>query len=234
MVSKTKAVVVSLPLAELVEDMAVYPRHAVDDVHVARLVKALEVGETFPPLVADKKSKRLSDGWHRARAYRRVLGASGVVDVELRDYANEQELLLDAIALNATHGRPLEKMDQVRCVILAENIGVDVPRIASAMRLSVQEVKKLEIHIAYAPKESTASTVPGTTTLVMKRPVRHLSGTTLTKEQAEAQVSVPGTSYLLLAEQLYDAVTLDMANRNDERLMEKLRELRDALVAYFS
>lgn len=232
MASKTRSVV-SIPLAELVEDMAVYPRHAVDDVHVSKLVKALEVGETFPPLVADKKSKKLSDGWHRTRAYRRVLGPEGVVDVELRDYASDAELLLDAIVMNATHGRPLDKIDQIRCVVLCENAGVDSARIAVAMKISVHDVEKLEIRVATVPTGSTG-TIPGTIRIAMKRPVRHLSGTTLTQRQADAQQSVPGTSYLLLADQLYDAVTLDMANREDEHLMEKLRALRDALVTYFS
>jgi hypothetical protein len=221
----------SLPLASLVEDMSVYPRHTVDDVHVNKLVKALEAGETLPAPVVDQASKRIADGWHRIRAHRRVLGPEGVIDVLLRPYANEKEFLLDAIAMNATHGRSLDKIDYIRCVVLAQSMGIDDIRIAVALHQPEREVRKLSVRIATVPTGSP-DMIPGTTTIALKRPVRHLAETLLTKEQAVAHPSVPGTSYLLLTHQLRDAVRFELANRQDEVLQQALCELRDELIRY--
>lgn len=228
---KSSKTLMSLPLAELVEDMAIYPRHAVDESHVSKLCKALEAGETLPPVVADEQSKKLTDGWHRTRAYRRVLGAGGVIDVELRQYKNDGEMLLDAIAMNASHGRALDKVDTVRCVVLAQKAGIEIARIAVALKQTVNEVQKLTVRVATVPSGSPG-TIPGTVQVALKRPVQHLVGSQLTKEQAKAQASVPGTSYLLLAHQLYDAIHLGLANQADGRLMEALRKLRDELNRY--
>lgn len=225
--------IVSLPLAELIEDLSLYPRHAVDEANVARLVRALEAGFPPPPIIADKASKRIVDGWHRSRAYRQVLGPTGVADVDLRPYANEKEMFLAAIELNASHGRQLDKMDQVRCVTMAERMGIELKRVAVVLHQPEESVRKLVVRVAIAPP-GTRGTVPGTNKVVLKRPVQHLSEQTLTKEQAQAQVSVPGTSYKLLAKQLTDAVRLNLANRADTALMETLRELRNALIAYFA
>src|SRR4030067_3629137 len=91
-----KSVTKSLPLAELIEDMDFYPRHAVDSVHVANLVAALESGAILPPIVADKNSKRITGSWHRCRAYRRFLGDDCVIDAELVNYKSDAEMKYDA------------------------------------------------------------------------------------------------------------------------------------------
>jgi hypothetical protein len=118
--------------------------------------------------------------------------------------------------------------------VMCQNKGIDDIRIAAAIRQTTQEVQKLSVRIVYAPTPTSPSVIPGTpTTIALKRPIRHLAGETLTKEQVAAQPSVPGTSYLLLTRQLLDAVRYELANRQDEVLQQALRELRDALIEYF-
>jgi hypothetical protein len=75
---------------ELVQDYSLYPRTVTDDAHVARLVEALRAGETFPPVVADKASRRVVDGFHRIKAYIRAEGDEAKCAVEWRDYADDQ------------------------------------------------------------------------------------------------------------------------------------------------
>jgi hypothetical protein len=229
----SKSMIVSVPLADLVEDTTLYPRHVVDSVNVTRLVQALEAGATLPPLIADKQSKRLIDGWHRIRAYRKVLGPNGVVDVELRDYPDEGSMLLDAIECNAIHGRQLDKTDMTRCIHLSQEKGVTLVRVAAVLHITESVAEKLTIRVATVPQGST-ETIPGTDQVALKRPVIHLAGTQLSEAQARAQPTVPGTSYLLITRQLADAVRLDLANRGDLKLMQALRELLDALQDYFS
>lgn len=218
----------SVPLASLIEDFSIYPRHAVDDANVASLVNALKSGQTLPPVVAERKSKRIVDGWHRARAYRRVLGPEASIDVELVDYESEEDLLLDSIHRNASHGRQFDAIDQVRAAHLCQERGISLQAIAAVLHVPVERVQKLTVRLAEAPK-SGPGTIPGTAAVALKRPVTHLAGTKLTKEQVEAHGRAPGTSYLLIITQLEDAMLHDFLNRNDERLMGALRGLQETL-----
>jgi hypothetical protein len=220
---------VTIPLAELVEDMDLYPRHAVDPVHVQSLVHALNAGATFPPIVADRTSKRITDGWHRARAYQRVLGRNASVDVELVPYESEAAMLVDAVARNAAHGRRLDAMDRTRCVMMLRKRGCTDMQIALAMQIPEKQVEKYVVRVAKAPK-SSGQTVPGTNTIVLKRSVAHLAGSTLSRNQAEVHAKLPGTSFLLVADQLLQGLLADMVNLSDERLRSKLEALRDALL----
>ena len=222
-------VIKAIPLAVLVEDMAIYPRHSVDDTHVGQLVLALRSGVTLPPVIADAQSKRLVDGWHRVRAYRKVIGAVGVIDVDLRRYASEADLLADAVSLNASHGRRLDRIDQVRAIHLLERVGVDQERIALVLHIPAARMEQLRVRIAtvLSPSGEVVETIP------LKRPILHLAGMSLTQEQRAAHESMAGTSFLLQAHQLRDALKFDFVNRLDERLLAALRELHGALTAFF-
>lgn len=222
-----------LPLAALVEDMGTYPRHHVDEQYVGQLAEALRAGASLPPVVADKASRRLVDGWHRVRAYRRVLGAAGVIDVELRTYPNEAALLFDAIAGNAGHGRKLDRIDQVRSVLLAEAAGLAAEQIAAALRVTPERVRTLRIRVAFAPAPPG---VPGggPIKIALKRPVLHLAGKALTPEQAQAHAGAPGTSYLLVSRQLQSAMTFELINDQDARLYRALVELQRTLVTWLA
>jgi hypothetical protein len=221
--------VVSMPIADVIEDMDLYPRHAVDDGNVRSLVLALQSGCQLPPPVIDSKSKRIVDGWHRVRAYKRVLGASAVVDIEVKTYRNDAEMICDAVQRNAAHGRRFDAIDRTRAVLMLEKHGLSTHRIAVALNMPEDNVTKIRIKVATAPAGSKGL-VPGTTSITLKRPVRHLQGTRLSKSQADMHSSLPGTSFLLIARQLCGALREGMVDLEDEKLMTQLAELRDLLV----
>jgi hypothetical protein len=224
---------VMMKIADLVEDMALYPRHAVDSQHVAQIALALEAGERMPPVRADKKSKRIVDGFHRLRAMLRVFGPEAEVEVELCEYKSELEIILDAIRLNSHHGRRLDRMDQVRAIRMAEAVGADKAMIAVVLHVPERQVEKLRVRVATVAA-SAEQAVPHTTpsVLALKRPVLHFAGRRMTKEQAEAHESMPGTSFALLCTQLVMAMENDLVNRADEPTMQALEELSQVLGRY--
>jgi len=224
-----KTEIVQLPLATLVEDMDLYPRHAVDTAHVQSLVFALESGATLPPVVADKRSKKITDGWHRCRAYKRVLGPEAVIDVELIPYKSDAEMVIDAVARNAAHGRPFDAIDRTRSVVMLRTVGCTDTQIGLALRVPEKRVQKLMVKLASAPK-SSGETIPGTNQVALKRSVIHLAGGTLTKSQAKTHGMMPGVSFLLIARQLTEALRESMVNMEDAKLVRGLIELRDTLV----
>lgn len=223
----SKSRIVQMPVCELVEDLELYPRHAVDDAHVSSLHQSILMGDTLPPIVADSKSKRITDGWHRCRAYARV-GPGMVVDVELVNYKDETEMLVDSVAKNATHGRKFDRIDKTRSVVLLEKHGVDIKRISLLLHVPEKKVESYRVKVATAPR-SSPGTVPGTQNIALKRPVMHMQGQKLTKQQAVVHQSLPGTSFLLIAKQLRMAIEEGMVDRSDEKLHEMLEGLHAAL-----
>lgn len=226
--SKSRPKIVNLPVSELVEDMEFYPRHSVDASHVTALALALESGAELPAIVADKKSKRIVDGWHRVRAYKRVNGVESTVRVELVSYKNDAAMKLDAVKRNAEHGRRLDASDRTRSALMLESAGLKVEIIAAAMHMPESQV--LRITLKTAKGSSGAHLIPGTRKIALKGSVGHLAGTTLTKSQAEAHDSMPGSPLRLAAKQLYLALREDMANMDDKLFVAQLVALRDMLI----
>lgn len=218
----------TVALAALIEDMSIYPRHAVDGTYVGQLVEAISAGATLPPPLIEKGTMRIVDGWHRVRAARRVLGADGSLRVDVRRFDSPPDVVRAAVEANMTHGRKLDHVDRVRCAMLLGEAGFTRQTVALTLRMREEALPKLVLRVASAPAGSP-DVVPGTTKLPLKRAAAHMAGTTLTARQAQAHATLPGTSLSLLARQLVSAVRNDFIDIRNERLLEALRELHTVL-----
>lgn len=134
-------------LADLVEDFSLYPRVQVDGSNVADIARAIQAGSSIPPIVADRKSLRIADGFHRRRAWLQVLGEDGEVEADLIAYKDETDLLRDAISRNATQGRRLDQKDRTRCVLLLERRGLTSESIAISLHTTVGRVEELRVRV---------------------------------------------------------------------------------------
>jgi len=200
--------VVQFPLVDLVFDARFYPRSSVNPLHVRVLEHALEGGAQLPPVIvaANCIPNVLVDGRHRVEAYK-AQGRKTIAAI-LKTYANEQEILNDATSENAAHGLPYTPLDKVRILQLYENMGVGEIELARVLQTSPDYLRKLKPR--YANLEETDEGVTKLRRVALKSSVRHLSGETITAEQAAAMKSAPGVSYLLAANQLRDALIYDL------------------------
>ena len=214
-------------LAELVKDFNLYPRSMIDGQHVRDMVRSLQAGHILPPIVVDRASKRIVDGWHRHSAYVRFLGDGGEVDVDLQDYVDEDAIFLDAVTRNAEHGKKFSSHDRARCVALAEARGIDYGRMADVLHVKVEVVK--EIHttkVAYV----TITEEP----IALKRPMRVWAGTTITDEQVEANRRSGGMTPLFCANQLILFLGADVVDCNHEPTIAGLRILQGKLAEFLT
>jgi len=210
-----------LPLSELVEDLDVYPRAAVFSGHVSELEEAFRAGAELPPPVIDARSKRIVDGFHRVRMYRRVLGPDAEIEVELRRYRSMAELFLDAVALNGSHGRRMSSFDIARCARIAETLAIDPDQIATVLSVRPERLGSIR-----AVKE--AVTVEGTR-VPIRRGLAHLAGRTLSPRQVQAARTIGGQTPLYHANQLIELVESASLPTDDAVLMARLAFLRDLL-----
>lgn len=209
-------------VSELVEDFDVYPRGHVDSQHVGYIVAALEAGAGMPPIVIDKKTKRIVDGFHRKRATQRHAGDDAQIECVERTFKSEADLLLEAIRLNANHGRTLSQFDRARCITLADKLEIDSELLASAMTMTVDAVEELRVDRLATEKDSKL-TVP------IKRTIRHMAGKSLNKRQMEANGRLSGMNQQFYVNQVIELIEAGLLDTENEPLMKALDKLRSLL-----
>lgn len=133
----------SYPIDELTLDLRVYPRREIDRDHVFQIKQAMQLGVKFPPIVICRKSKRIADGFHRITAMRDWDGCPTQADCIEKDYANDQELFLDAVRLNAGHGKAFTVEDKAACALRADKLKIDSNAIARELFVNRQYLADL-------------------------------------------------------------------------------------------
>ena len=171
-----------IKLAELVFDFTLYPRNEVSRQHVTILVDAIAAGATLPPMIVDGKSRRIVDGFHRAKAYEDL----GIEEVEvfLNDYATEAELFAEAVRRNAGHGRAFDNFDRRRAVLRLAEFGFTPDQIAEIAKVPLPRIDETQ-HIT--------AVMPGGKVEIVKGGLRReLVGHKLTRAQEQLNSSWSG------------------------------------------
>jgi len=209
-----------MPLEKLVLNWDLYPRRNVDATQVRRMVAALHAGEDLPPILVDRQRLWVVDGFHRHAAYTRAKASEA--PVELKSYRDEAAMLLEAVALNARHGVPLEPMDQVRSYLLAQDLGIEPARIAQALAVPAEHLGEI--------MQSRIATGPDGLPLIVKRTIsRTHAGRHLSKAQAAVNERLVGMRveyYLARTTELIRHRLLDLT---DPHIVDLLRDLKAAL-----
>lgn len=206
--------------ATLIEDWDFYPRASVDPVNVSNLVHALEAGVQLPPVIADRASKRLVDGWHRRQAHLKHYGPTAEIDVVWRDYATEAEMYEDAVGLNSDHGRQFTTHDCVRITNRMEQLGVTHTRVAILLHRPERVINGYASFVAH---NEDGDTIP------LKRPMRRFAGKTLTRQQEIVNRHSSGWSVGYHAQQIINHLEADTVELTPQ-LIVTLEELRDVLI----
>ena len=204
-------------ISSLLLDYTLYPRREVDALQVSRMAEALRAGRKLPPITVDEKSKRVIDGWHRIKAHEQLKITT--IEANLKAYKDEAEMFLDAVRLNATHGRQLMTYDHTRCIAKADELNIAPEAIADALNITVERCDKLrEVRFAsYAGKP-----------VALKRTLGHLAGTKLTSKQAGFLSRAGGMNQLFYVNQvigLVESESIDWGNTPLVMALNRLYEL---------
>ena len=138
-------VVVTVPCASLIFDWGIWPRHeanSVDYTNVMRMVDAIKAGIELPPIIVDKKTMRIVDGFHRTKAHEKVYGESAQIRAIMREYKNDKDVFIDAVALNASQGLPLSPMDKAHVIIKAQELKLPIEVVAKALGITPERAKE--------------------------------------------------------------------------------------------
>jgi len=190
----------------------------VDDTHVKHIAEALLAGVEMPNVIAQAETFRIVDGIHRERATRRAFGDDAKIRVELYTYESEAELLLDAVRLNACHGRNMTTSDRAHAILLAGRLKAPVEDLARALNITVERMEEIKTTLTIKV-EDTRQRIP------LKMPIRFMTGRELTKKQAAVVPRLGGNSALFWVHQLCMLIESDMIDTSNEKLMDELERL---------
>lgn len=165
----------TVTLAELVEDLEIYPRGSVSEVHVSDLVYALDAGAQLPPPVIDRATRKIIDGFHRIRALRKRLGAAASIEADVQEFADDAAMLLESARLNSPHGLALGRYDQRVVHIKAKALGATDEQVAGALGVTVTRLLQITVMEAKSDQGDVA----------LKRGMGHLGGQYLSRGQVE-------------------------------------------------
>ena len=210
-------------LAELVLDFDMYPRGKVDSHHAAQMVASIEAGAELPPLVIDKKTKRLVDGFHRWRAYKQAYGLNYKVTCIEKTYKDDGELFLDAMRYNASHGRALTQHDKTHCLIMAKNFKLSDNLVSEALNLTAERIGELR---------STRIAGVAARPIALKQTIRHMAGQKLTKKQETANTKLSGMNQLFYVNQVCILIENDLVDTDNSQLAKGFIRLRALLVQH--
>ena len=207
-------------IAKLVLDYDLYPREQIQSFNVRQMVEALEAGTVLPPIIVERKSKRVVDGFHRVRAYQKLYGKDAEVSAIFRTYEGEAQMFAGAIALNSTHGRNLTPYDRARCLARAEELKMDPAVVAKALNMTIETMGRLKTE-----RLGYFHTKP----IVLKRTITHLAGEELNEEQFEYNRRAGGMNQTFFINQIIAMLEADVVDWENERVVKALKHLHELL-----
>jgi ParB-like chromosome segregation protein Spo0J len=220
----------TIKIAELVFDTTVYPRMNIDSAHVGHIAQAMQAGADMPPIVVEKKTYRIIDGFHRGKALMKLFGPDHEIEVVEKSYRTEAALFLDAIRYNSGHGAKLDTYDRTHCVLLAQKLGIDTSDLAEALHVNEDWIGKMAVdRTANAGRLAADAPKGASLTVPIKKTIKHMAGKTLNKVQQEANVKLSGMNQSFYANQLITLIESRLLDTSDERLLDRLKVLHDLL-----
>ena len=210
--------------SQLVRDESLHPRASVDQVHVRRLSDALETGADLPPIIACKSSLRVVDGFHRIEATVHAGGDDALISVELREYDSELAIYMDAVELNARHGKPLGPGDLSRITIRARELGARMEVLAALLAIR-PEVLQSRVRTAIVGRGRNRHEI------ALKACLAHLRGQEVTESQAQFNSSSLGLAQASLLTELLGVIRTDSLDLGNARVASLAAELHEELAA---
>lgn len=224
----TKKVKVAL----LVRDTSVYPRIHINDFNIASISRALRAGFSIPSVIADEKTYVLVDGWHRCESAVQVYGPDAEIEVEFRQYKNRAAILADAILLQ-NHGERLQPIDMARCLILAEQVGMQQERLAECLHVGEDWLAALRRRkVADGPDGPIP--IKGTlANFAIRQNDRKADGEenppALNRKQVEANKRANGLPWWFILDQAINVLSGGLVPLDNEKAIFRLKRLSSLL-----
>lgn len=209
----------TVKMAELLLDYTLHPRASIDNQNLRGMVAALHAGVKLPPIICDRASRRVVDGFHRFLAGQRL--GWDTIAVTWQDYASEAEVYLDAVHRNAGHGQRLTPYDQARCLLRAQELRIAPEQLAVALSITVDRLADLRLR--------KLAIDPQTRPVAIKATLAGWGGRQLDQRQMMANERSSGMRPLFYVNQAINVLEGGLLDLDDPQVRDRLRRLADLL-----
>lgn len=211
----------TMKFCELVFDTTFYIRRKTDRQLVSRYAREKQAGAVFPPVLVDKRSRIVVDGFHRAYADEALYGAEAPVAVTIEQFPCKGAMLRRSIAENK-HGKPLDEATVAWCLVLGPRLRVSRADLLVLLNLSsdyAAKVRKRKI----IRRENGGEEAP------LKATFAHMAGQDLTDQQFEVNERSGGMRLTFYVNQIRMAVLADMYRPEEVPALLGLRDVLNKL-----
>lgn len=188
-----------LQISSIVIDESLYPRNGINEMHLHRLVAAINTGAQLPPVIVEAKTRRLVDGRHRYEAAKKLKWKT--IEAIEKTYKNEADLFADAVRLNIAHGAPLDQYTVRSAIIRLQTYGYSKQAISEVVRLPPADLEKIERGFA----TDTAGKP-----IALKGGLSHLAGHALDEQQKQINRRYSGPKAVFFVRQIAGLLANDM------------------------
>lgn len=205
-----------IPIARLSLNEAFYPRHSINSANMAQITEAILAGEVMPPVLVNRQTHEVVDGFHRVTAFEKLYGAEYEIDCDLKTYRTKAAMLADAISLNVGRGQDLTRWDHLRCQELAQEVGMPIDTLAKLLKWRPER-------FADYGERRTGTTLDGRK-VALKRSLRHRLNKPLNPAQEEANKHISGQPALFHINEIITLLQTDLMPE-EEHVATRLNEM---------
>lgn len=219
-----------MKVIELVMDWKLWPRHEankLDSTNLSKLRDVLRAGREFStPIIAERKSLRIVDGFHRVHVLLDEVGDDAEADVTLKDYENEVAARIDAARHANSGSLQLTPKDRVHFALGMRRDRVPWPIIADALDMEVERCRKLVVRRSVETEDGKIAVSAGAEALA-----EHLlaTGKKADAEQEHFARSQSGSLPMMNARMLLNALRAYGSIEYDVKSIAVLKELAEAI-----
>lgn len=209
-----------LPLNDIVFDESIYPRQSSWWVTSYKYSEEMKAGAIFPPMCVAYLDGRyvLVDGKHRNDAL--ILNKETHTNCEVLFGYTKEELYLEAIRRNISHGMTLSSFDKMKVIKTLQDMKFDLEKISQIVQIPFESISN------FMAKRITMSAIGEPQ--ILKSSLRHLSGSGVPVSE-EDQDLLSTRSELTLVNQMIQIFSNKNFPRKDKVFLEGLLKLYELM-----
>lgn len=204
-------------------DVSLYPRAGHDWRTSYDYAQSMKSGAVFPPVILAKYNNQLIlvDGKHRLEAYKTL--KIDTVKAEVYIGWSKKKIFEEAIRYNISHGRVLSPYEKRMLALKLRQFGYNDAQVSELIQVPLDKVESF-----VAQRLVNAITGDVECEAIIKGPLKHLAGQTVSEGVIESQKMYYSRNQVTLLEHLIRIIEsneLDSADPKVSGLIDRLKEL---------